>query len=303
VSLIIAEREANGPFADFFEFCNRVDVSVLNKKTIESLVKAGAFDSMGHPRQGLLAVFEQVVDRTLARRRKEAEGQFELFAIDDEGAFDDARIEIPDLEFEKAQRLAFEKEMLGLYVSDHPLMGAEAALRRKTDRTIAELLDAAVEGPPLTIGGVVSSLQRKWTKKGDLMAVFVLEDLEAALEVMVFPKTMTDHGQKLADDAIVCVRGRVDTRDDLPKFIAMEIERFEPAAGSDQLEIVLPPTRVTDTLVDDLKKVLADHPGDARVFLQVGAKRLRLPNDFRVDTGNGLVGELRVLLGADAVRV
>jgi DNA polymerase-3 subunit alpha len=306
VELIIRDREQNGPFEDFFDFCNRVDVTVLNKRTIESLIKAGAFDSMGYPRQGLLAVFEQVVDRTIARRRKEAEGQFDLFSVGGEPdeSFDDGRVDVPDLEFDKAQRLAFEKEMLGLYVSDHPLMGAEGALRRRTDKGIAALLDSEVEGPPLTIGGVVTALQRKWTKKGDLMAVFVLEDLEASIEVMVFPKTMSEHGQKLDDDAIVCIRGRLDTRDDLPKFIAMDIERFDPVPDGDRpLEIKLAPTRVTEMLVDDLKRLLTEHPGHAKVLLQVGEQRVRLPDEFRVDTGNGLVPELRVLLGPDAVLV
>jgi DNA polymerase-3 subunit alpha len=169
---------------------------------------------------------------------------------------------------------------------------------------IAALLDSEVEGPPLTIGGVVTALQRKWTKKGDLMAVFVLEDLEASIEVMVFPKTMSEHGQKLDDDAIVCIRGRLDTRDDLPKFIAMDIERFDPVPDGDRpLEIKLAPTRVTEMLVDDLKRLLTEHPGHAKVLLQVGEQRVRLPDEFRVDTGNGLVPELRVLLGPDAVLV
>ena len=117
--------------------------------------------------------------------------------------------------------------MLGLYVSDHPLMGAEASLRRRCDGTLTDLAEMD-DGTIRTFGGVVTGLQRKWTKKGDLMAVFALEDLQTSVEVMVFPKSMTDHGHKLADDAIVTVRARVDGRDDQPKLIAMEIEPFEP---------------------------------------------------------------------------
>ncbi|HSL58534.1 MAG TPA: DNA polymerase III subunit alpha, partial [Acidimicrobiales bacterium] len=141
VGLIVAERDANGPFVDFYDFCERVDPSVLNKRTLESLIKAGGFDSLGHPRRGLLTVFEQIVDRTLARRRERDMGVMTLFGEADDGPVFDERLTIPDLEFDKTQRLAFEKEMLGLYVSDHPLMGAEAALRRRTDGTIAELVD------------------------------------------------------------------------------------------------------------------------------------------------------------------
>ncbi|MDZ7734071.1 MAG: hypothetical protein U5R31_14250 [Acidimicrobiia bacterium] len=190
--------------------------------------------------------------------------------------------------------------MLGLYVSDHPLMGAEASLRRRVDCSIADLEDQSADGGIRVIGGVITSLQRKWTRKGDLMAVFVLEDLQASIEVMVFPKTMAEHGQKLTDDAVVLAKGRYDTRDDSPKFIAMEIEVFEPVDdGSRPLEIKLPPSSVTDALVDRLKDVLSSHPGHSRVLLHVGAQRVQLPEG--VDTGNGLVAELREMLGVDSV--
>jgi DNA polymerase-3 subunit alpha len=191
---------------------------VLNKRTIESLFKAGAFDSVGHPRQGLLFVHETIVDTVLDRRRNEAEGQFDLFsAVDDPApeAVVGHRTEIPDTEFPKSQRLAFEKEMLGLYVSDHPMMGAERALRRHVDCTLSELREGR-EGEMKTVGGIVTALVRKYTKRGDLMGTFVLEDLGAALEVMVFPKTMAQYGHLLEDDAIVVVKGRLDVRDDTP---------------------------------------------------------------------------------------
>ncbi|HUG74072.1 MAG TPA: LAGLIDADG family homing endonuclease, partial [Acidimicrobiia bacterium] len=206
--LIIAEREANGPYADFYDFCERVDLGVLNKKTVEALIKAGAFDSVGHRRQGLLMVFESIIDRTIARRKEAEAGVMSLFdtAGDDGGggvgAGFDEREEIPDLEFPKVQKLAFEKEMLGLYVSDHPLFGAEDFLARRTELgldALAECEDGAIK----TVGGVITNLQRKWTKKGDLMGVFVLEDLRSNVETMVFPRTMTEHGHKLEDDAIV----------------------------------------------------------------------------------------------------
>ena len=211
VKLILEERDANGPFTDFYDLAERVDPAVLNKRAIESLIKAGAFDSLGHKRRGLLVVFEQIIDATLARRREQEAGILSLFG--DLGASPDAppafdeRVAIPDLEMEKAQLLAFEKEMLGLYVSDHPLLGAEWSLRRRTDCTIADLAERQ-EGDMVTVGGVVTALSRKYTQRGDLMAVFTLEDLQSAVEVMVFPKAMIDHGHKLRDDAIVAVRGR-----------------------------------------------------------------------------------------------
>jgi DNA polymerase-3 subunit alpha len=304
VSLIVAEREANGAFADFYDFCDRVDPSVLNKRTIDSLIKAGGFDSLGHPRQGLVFAYEPILDAVLDRRRNEAEGQFDLFSSLGEAApaVSGNRIEIPDSEFPKAQRLAFEKEMLGLYVSDHPLMGAEASLRRRTECSITEL-EGAEDGSIRTVGGLVTTLQRKWTKKGDLMAVFVLEDLQASIEVMVFPKTMQQFGHLLVDDAIVCVKGRVDGRDDQPKLMATDIQMFEPITdGAPPVRIKVSPNALSEHLLGGLKGLLREHPGESQVFLHLGERQVvRLPDEFNVDASNGLVAELRVLLGPDAI--
>ena len=301
VGHIVAEREANGPFTDFYDFCDRVDPMVLNKRTVESLIKGGAFDCLGHTRKGLCLVFEQIVDRTLERRRRESEGQYDLFGSAPEVGFDDGRIAIPDVEFDKAQRLAFEKEMLGLYVSDHPLMGAELALRKHTECTIGELREGR-EGEPRMVGGVVTSLARKYTKKGDLMATFTLEDLESAIETWVFPRTMQEYGSLLQDDVVVCVKGRLDLREDQPKFVALEIKRPELVLdGGPPVRVSLPVATLTDTVVTRLKRVLLDHSGDSPVYLHLGEKILRLPDEFNVDASNGLIGELRVLLGPTCV--
>jgi DNA polymerase-3 subunit alpha len=306
VGLMLAERDENGPFEDFFDFCDRVDVSVLNKRTLESLIKAGGFDSMGYSRKGLLGYFDRIIDDTVARRRKEAEGQFDLFSMaddDDDGALvAGTRIIIPEEDFDKRQRLAFEKEMLGLYVSDHPLMGAEASLRRRTESTIAEL-EGIEDGTMRTTGGLVTSLQKKWTRKGDLMAVFTLEDLQSTVEVMVFPKTMQNYGHLLDDDAVVIVRGRVDTRDDQPKLMAMELERFEPVVdGNPPVRINLRPAALSDELLSALKALLSEHPGESQVFLHIGDRQvLLLPDNFAVSATAGLLAELRELLGSEAV--
>jgi DNA polymerase-3 subunit alpha len=303
VQKIIEERTANGPFVDFYDFCERVDMTVLNKKTLESLIKAGGFDSLGHPRRGLLAVFEQIVDSTIARRKERDVGIFTLFGDAEEsaGGFEE-RATIPPLTFDKKEQLAFEKEMLGLYVSDHPLMGAEAALARKTDGTITDLAEVE-DGSMRLIGGVVNGLQRKWTKKGDLMAVFVLEDLQTSIEVMVFPKTMADIGHMLADDAVLLVKGRVDRRDDQPKFIAMDVEVFDGVTdGAPPLRVKVSPTRLSQDTVDELKAILVRFPGESQVFIHLGDdKVLRLPEQFCVDINGGVIGELRVLLGQTAI--
>ena len=303
VTHILAEREANGPFVDFVDFCERVDYSVLNKRTIESLIKAGGFDSLGHARQGLLLAYEEIIDKTVSSRKEHDMGVMTLFGGSDGGPAYDDRPKISNVEFEKTQRLAYEKEMLGLYVSDHPLMGAEAALARKADTRLSAL-DEADDGAMVAVGGVVTSLQRKWTKRGDLMGIFVLEDLTSSAETMVFPRTFTDYGHLLEDDRIVIVRGRVDKRDDQPKLMAQSIEVFEVdiLGSSPPLRLEIRPNQLSDELIIELKSMLSQYQGDSAVYIHLSDHQaVKLSDDYCVDTASGLIPELRVLLGAGSV--
>jgi DNA polymerase-3 subunit alpha len=303
VSHIVAERERGGPFADFYDFCKRVDPMVLNKRTVESLIKAGAFDSLGHPRQGLLMVFERVIDRTLAARRERDMGIMSLFGelAEGPGSALDERVPIPDVEFDPVARLAHEKEMLGLYVSSHPLFGVESALRRHADCTIAELREQR-DGETRWVGGVVTALSRKYTKRGDLMATFCLEDLQSSIEVMVFPRTMLECGPLLADDAVVCVKGRLDLREEPPKIVCLELKRPDVSPESTRpVQIKLDTGSLSHSGLARLKAVLRDHPGDQPVLVHLDRTVLRLPDEFRVDAGNGLVAELRELLGTNGL--
>ena len=230
-------------------------------------------------------------------------GVMSLFAeADDASPAFDERVPIPDRDFDKKLRLAFEKEMLGLYVSDHPLLGAEAALRKKVDCSVLELSEVE-DDSRRTVGGVITGLQRKWTKKGDLMAVFTLEDLQGSVEVMVFPRTMSEIGHLLADDAVVILGARVDRRDDTPKLIAGDIELFEPLAeGEAPLRLHLPPSRLTDQTVERLKELFLDFPGESEIYILLGDRQVvRLPEQYSVSTRTGLVGELRALLGRESV--
>jgi DNA polymerase-3 subunit alpha len=311
VELLLRERSENGPFADFYDFCARVDEKVLNKRTVESLIKAGAFDALDHPRQGLVAVYEQIIDSAIARRREHEMGVQTLFGLlgDDAGPAFSERLAIPDVDFAKRQKLAFEKEMLGLYVSDHPLMGAERFLQRKVDCSLADLAERE-DGTRVVAGGVVTGLVRKWTKKGDLMAVFTLEDLADSVECMVFPKTMQLWGHLLSEetnDQVVLIEGRIDKRDDLPKVIVSSVELADLSSlgGTPPLRLRVPVTRCDQVLINELKDALCGHPGDAEVFLHLDGPGdecvLHLAGQYSVDTSNGLVGELRALLGAEAV--
>ena len=311
VEQLITEREANGEFTDFYDFAERVPEPVLNKRTVESLIKAGAFDRLGHPRLGLLRSFEAILDVTIERRRERDQGVMSLF-----GSWNDAaaagvgaapayneRIPIPNIEFDKNERLKAEKDMLGLYVSDHPLFGVEAALKRKVDHSLSDLPEME-DGTPVKVGGVITNLARKFTKRGDQMAVFVLEDLEATIEVTVFPRTLLEQGHKLEDDIIVTVKGRLDRRDE-SRFglIAHDIEVLSglTQGSAPPLRLALPTHALDELKIQRLKRILRDHPGDSVVQIELGqGKVLRLADEFRVDIDRA-AGELRMAFGHDAV--
>ena len=309
VAQLLVERDANGPYASFHDFAERVPEPVLNKRAVESLVKAGAFDSLGHGRKGLLGVFEHITDTTLTRRRERERGVMSLFGdwgdvggdAGDDAGFDE-RTPVPEVEFDKADKLRHEKEMLGLYVSDHPLFGVEAALRRKVEQSIGDLAELG-DGATVNIGGVITGLTRKFTKKGDQMAVFVLEDLEANIEVTLFPRTLQEHGHKLADDLVVAVRGRLDRRDEARVDLicqGVEVLQGLESGPAPTITLRLPATSLDELKIQRLKRILRDHPGDSAVMLDLGSQVLRLADDFRVDVDHS-VGELRVAFGHDAV--
>lgn len=311
VEQLLVERAENGEYESFHDFAERAPEGVLNKRTIESLIKGGAFDRLGHPRKGLLQSFELIIDTTLDRRRERDRGVMSLFEMFDEPAADagaapagfSERVAIPGDEFDKGDKLRFEKEMLGLYVSDHPLFGVEAALRRKAEHTIGELADLS-DRANVVVGGVITNLARKFTKKGEQMAVFVLEDLEAAIEATVFPRTLREQGNKLADDTIVAVRGLLDKRDE--SRVALIVNDIEVLSGlsdgpAPPVRLILPSHKVSEILIQRLKRILREHPGDSVVTVDLGGgKLLRLADDYRIDLDRA-VGELRMAFGHDAV--
>ena len=305
VEKVITERDEGGPYASFVDFVERVHIDVLNKRTVESLIKAGAFDSLGHPRKGLQQVHESIIDMTVRKRREHDAGVMSLFGEQSEGPSFDDRPDVPDVEYDRMQKLAHEKEMLGLYISDHPLKGMEARVRRLADSTIGDLAAGTSLSDDTgfwSVGGVVTGLQRRWTRKGELMASFALEDLQDKIEVLVFPRVMAEHGSKLADDAVVVVRGRLDSREETLRFFANEVQPVTSTEPDPPLRVNLGLEHQTGRLIEELKSLLMAHPGGSPVELLLGERRMaRLPEDFAVDTANGLPAELRELLGAEAI--
>ncbi len=245
VDAIVTARTSKGAFTGFPDFLRKVSATVCNKRVIESLVKAGAFDSFSHPRKGLVLIHEQAIDAVIDIKRNEAIGQDSLFGADaeTEAIFD---VPVPAGEWDKSTLLAFEREMLGLYVSDHPLLGFEHILAAATDCSLAQLIGSAEDterihgdrsdGQVVTVGGILSGVQRKVTRQGNAWAAAVLEDLEGAIEVLFFPATYQLYATMIGEDALVLVRGRLDRRDDVPKLIAMEVT--SPALPGDLKQLL-----------------------------------------------------------------
>ena len=306
VESVLATRRKVGRFADFNDFIAKVDATVCNKRVVESLIKAGSFDSFGHTRKGLVHVHEQVVDAAVEIKRAESIGQFDLFG-GLEGTGETSLVTAVEIglgEWEKSVLLAHERDMLGLYVSDHPLHGIESLMAQLTDRSIASLhVDERVDGTMATIGGLVTLVQRKTTKQGSAWAIVTLEDLEGSVEVMVFPNSYQHAGPLLAEDAVLVVRAKVDrTDDDGIRVVAQDItapDLSEAVVGP--LRLTLQQTRCVPPLMERLREVLANHPGTTEVHLHLtGGTRttvLRLDDRYRVTASPSLFGDLKALLG------
>jgi DNA polymerase-3 subunit alpha len=300
----------SGDYTDFYDFLSKVDAIACNKKTIESLIKAGAFDSMGHSRKGLLAVHAEAIDAYADVKRNEAAGQFDLFGAfgDDAGSATVAMPPIGDGEWDKRDKLAFEREMLGLYVSDHPLAGLEQVLSNAADTSIASLNEegSVPDGQIVTLAGILTGVQRRITKQGRAWASATLEDLAGGVETLFFPNTYELIGQYIAEDAIVIVKGRVDRRDDTPRIMAMDMSIPDVSHNPDAKPITLtmPITRCTPPLVSELKEILVSHPGDAEVHVHLlnGSRTtvMRL-GAFKVAPTPALRADLKTILGPSAV--
>jgi DNA polymerase-3 subunit alpha len=310
VASIVETRRSKGRFADFVDFLAKVEPVVCNKKVVESLIKAGAFDSLGHTRRGLLAVHAEVIDAAMGTKRAEAIGQFDLFGGEggDQSAGLGFDVSIPPGEWDKTTLLAAEREMLGLYVSDHPLFGVEHVLARLVDGSVPALTgDDRADGSMVTIGGIVSSLQRKMTKQGAPWAIATVEDLEGAIDVLFFPQTYQQFATQLAEDAVICVKGRLNRRDDVAVLNAVEM--FVPDLGDvaarGPVVLQIPAARCTPPVVQRLREVLATHPGGTEVQLQLrnGTRTtvLRLDDNLKVQATPALMGDLKALLGASCL--
>ncbi len=310
VSEIVRAREAEGRYIDFNDFMSKVPAGVCNKRVIESLIKGGAFDDMKHRRRALVAVHEMAVDQYVDIKRNEAIGQDSLFgAFDDEadgamGAFG-VTVSIPDIEeWDKSTLLGHERDMLGLYVSDHPLLGLEHVLAQGTDCTIGQLMtdEDRQDGSVVTISGLVTGIQRKITRRGDAWAMVTLEDLEGAVEVLLFPSAYQLTSTLLVEDAILTVKGKLSRSKDQPELHAHEVTVPDVSVGpAGPVVLTIASTRCTPPVVAQLRDVLGTHPGTTEVHLRLLHRTdrtlMRLDDGLRVTPSPALFADLKALLG------
>ena len=312
VESIVATRRNKGRFTSFTDFLEKVELVCCNKRTIESLIKAGAFDSFGQPRRSLLMIHEDAVDAVTGLKRKEAEGQYDLFGgVDDEPASPEhsplASFKIGDEEWPQKQKLAFEREMLGLYVSAHPLDGAERILRKHAPKPIAAMIDDAPKEGEIVIAGMISSVDRRVNKKGEPWAIVTIEDLDASMEVLFFPKSYSVMYEELVPDSAVAVKGRVNWREERMSVFAsgvitLDISAAQASPGTEPpLVLKADAVRLDEAVVAELKSALTAHRGETPLHLVLVYKNretaLAVDEKFSVTVSSALLGELKSIPG------
>ncbi|MGH2711520.1 MAG: OB-fold nucleic acid binding domain-containing protein, partial [Actinomycetota bacterium] len=269
----------------------------------------------GYTRRGLFDQYDLVSGPIVSERRAEAAGQFSLFGGGDKASHEIDESVLQGGEFEKSQFLAHEKQMLGQYVTDHPLLAVTERLMARTDKEIAEL-HLLGDGDIVRIGGIIVAIQRRFTKKGEQFAIVRVEDLAGGVPVVVFPQLFIESGDLIANDKIVLVKGRIDLRGRELQIVASELSELDTGEGptqaapprassSDPITLSVPTAECTNGLVVRLKETLAAHPGGVPVVLRLvsdeAEKTLRFADGYRVDGSAGLLAELRTLLGTSAL--
>lgn len=304
-------RETKGRFESFGDFLKKSPLTVLNKRTIESLIKAGAFDGLGGTRRALVEVHESAIESSVKEKRAEEKGDIgfdfdSLFAeaAEDAGESVAAVSLVPDRpEWTKKDKLAFEREMLGLYVSDHPLRGLETALAKEASVSVEHLTnpDNKVDGDTVVISGLLTSVQHRTAKSGNLYGAVTVEDFTGEMQAMFMGKSYQEFGSMLEADSIVALRGKVNVRDDGVSMHAYGVKTIDIGVQEEigVLPLTISETRATKELLERLRQIFERHPGESEVRLNLltseAVRVFELP--FTVRVTPDLYGELKGLLG------
>ncbi|MEV5264803.1 DNA polymerase III subunit alpha [Streptomyces werraensis] len=309
IEAIIDARKSKGKFTSFADFLDKVDLPALNKRAIESLIKAGAFDSLGHSRKGLVAAHEDAIDAIVPVKKAAAYGQDDLFANlggddSDEPAFG-MDLKIDEGEWPRKQLLSTEREMLGMYVSAHPLDGTEHILAQHRDTTIADLIGSGRTEGVVRLSGLITSVTPKVTKQGNAWAIVDLADRDANIEVLFFPAVYQLVMGALVEDAVVSVQGRINDRDGTLSIFGQELTVLDVTAaeraGHAPVQLALPYHRINEAAVKELKRIITAHPGENPVRVTVRGPRKTTVYELahKVNAGT-IASDIKGSFGLDA---
>jgi DNA polymerase-3 subunit alpha len=310
VEAILRARE-DGPFVSLWEFCERVDPAMVNKRALESLVKSGALDSTGASRKGMLDVLESALAWGTRQHADRLLGQGSIFDLSsDPGLATEPEVgnhhhpSIASDEFEKTELLGYEKEALGLFVSEHPLHGIRDQLRRKVDIALTEL-PGRRDGDVVTIGGIVGGVRSLTTRKGEPMAFVRIDDLSGSVEVIVFNSAYAAARDLLEADRILLVKGRVDHKDGETKLIALEVTPFEAVPERREVRLRVDARRAHAGVIRELAEVVRGFPGESPVVVALdtshGPRMLAFGPEYKVRPEPDFFAEVKALLGEAAV--
>ncbi len=312
IDAVVAEREARGPYLNLGDFVTRVTDRDMNKRVVEHFIKAGAMDSLGGTRKQLLSVYLQVMDGIQQNRKNNLAGQISLFDIADEEEEGDYRVSLPDVgEYSKEMKLAFEKEVLGIYISGHPLEEYRETWKKNITNTTADFAmdeetgeTRVADGAKVTIGGMITEKKIKYTKNEKVMAFLQVEDLVGSVEVIVFPRDYERYGSTVMEDSKVFVRGRVSVEEDRDaKLVCEQITTFEQMPK--KLWIKFPTREAYEAKKDTLFDILREAEGKDHVVIYVENPKAMnpLPANWNVSAQASLVTKLEAAFGEGNIKV
>lgn len=299
----IKENRKDGRYDSLFDFCERVDLRLVNRKVIESLIKCGAMDCFGVYRSQLVAVLDQAIEQGVRARKEKATGQYSFFNTDSElVGFKKEMAVLPQIkEWPQTQILSFEKELLGFYLSGHPLSSYQTEIKEFTDYSSKELMKA-INGQEIKLMGLINNVKLTTTKKtSERMAILRMEDLQGEVEVVVFPSTYNSIAQYLKEGLVVVVKGRVSLRDEVPKIIASDMKQISEAYQAVKA-ISVELSGVNKENRNRLKEKLSLYPGNVPVYLSLDTKSFKsvqilVGDDLHVTPNEDLINEIKELVG------
>ncbi len=303
---IVAARADGGPFTSLWNFTERVDPQVANKRALEALVRCGALDSTGDSRGGMLQVLDSAAAWGGRMQADRIAGQGSIFDLGDaEESRPEQHPPVPVIELDKNELLRMEKETLGVYVSEHPLQAIREQLRRKTDCGLAEA-EKRRDGEVVTVGGIVGAVKHLTTKKGEPMVFMRLDDLTGSTEVVVFNSVYTAARDLIELDSVLVVKGRIDHKQEgETKLLAMEVSAFEAIAERREVRLKVDGQKAPAGIVRSLAGVVKEFPGETPVIVAIatsqGETTLALGPDYRVKPEPDFFAEVKSLLGEAAV--